>query len=808
MILILTEKNSLAKTMSRALNCTYKDGYYGNDEILIAEFRGHLLRQHFEHIPYTKANLPLPMDKVYPVENRTDDHINRIIDTVKKLLSRDDIEEIVSLGDPDLSGEGSLLIYEMLEYCDVLDKCKITRMWNDGESESALLEAYNKRYDISQDMPYITIGKVRSYFDLKQGISFSRAFTLKEQVNDPGFVASIGRVRTPVLQIVAYRENEIKNFIPTKYYNITGIFGDGLEGVLTIPNTDIEAKNKTTTRIDLEYYKNNQLEEILSQNLFFTFFTISKMESKDAKVNSELLPSQAIAIKEIGNLYGIASDETTKILQFLYENHFSSYPRTDFRYISPNDYEKANKAFEYIKDLYSDQIRGNPIAFSRSNHRIFDDGKTDKDDNSKSGSHPPIIPWFSNGRKTKEDLEKLTPNQKKVYDYIAAKFLMACMKPYVYQSSTIELLNDQYNLTFIARGQIEKSKGFKDYDFVGNKTKEDKVLPPVDQNEPLRLNRIIKKQESTSPPPLFKDTDLVELMDNINKLYEKMYEDDEDLGQPNDNITKFSIGTSATREGIINELIKKYKYLRFNSKGQLLTTATGRRVLEIVGKAIDLQTTAQLEEDMRKILKDVNYAQIVKEKADQFIQKVIDEISQDIPDAPENKILEGLTCPLCDHPLLQTSKTIKCEDNHFVNNEQTGCRFSFMRDQSKFFGRELELKDIEYLLKKSSKENPLVDNAAGIYLDLDNQYFISVVFDESSFYETDKTYKKGDQWIYKSQRMKNLTAKEAQSLLNGETITLTRKSKVGKPYRAEVRLSDENNGTLVWTLKTRQKSKG
>jgi len=160
----------------------------------------------------------------------------------------------------------------------------------------------------------------------------------------------------------------------------------------------------------------------------------------------------------------------------------------------------------------------------------------------------------------------------------------------------------------------------------------------------------------------------------------------------------------------------------------------------------------------------------------------------------------AIQCPLCGATMIETDKTFKCRDNQFKDNKQSGCTFSIFKDQSKFFGRVLKADDLEKLFA-STKETPLKEEMHGIFLDKESKYFISVVFDNEvqqegsdELVETAKTYKKSGRFVFKEFRGKKLTKNQAEKLLDGKEIKLTRKSKAGKDYKVICTLQD--NGSI------------
>lgn len=775
-ILILAEKPSLGRDIAAALGVTQTNshGHHENSEFIIAPLSGHLLAAKYDLPEYTKENLPIKgLESPTMVTKKESDYIKSRVKSVLAELKRDDLKEIVSAGDADQ--EGSLLIYEMLEYTKVLDKTKITRMWIHAVDAKTLKKAFEERYDIEEDLSYVEAAKARSLADARVGYNFSRLFSMKGNCK-----TSVGRVRTALMQIVRHRELEIENFKPEPYYNIKGDFSEGLQADLVMQaENEEEGKETQTTRISEAYYKDFVAHHLTKGS----GFVVAEVSKEAKKTYPDLLPNQNDILKNVGKLHNAKTAKIVEAMQSLYEKQFISYPRSEKRHLPVSLYEKMEEVFGSLVENYQEEIGGAEISIDAANKRVFDDAKVEE--------HFAVVPWMP---KTKSEIEKLPELERQTYEYVVAKFLMACMKPYEYDSSTIVLAGPE-GLTFKAVGKIETAKGFRSYNYQTNKASKDVVLPEVKQDQKLELLDWSEKREMTKPPALLDEPALLDIMENVNKLYKKQVASDEEDYYAE----KFSLGTPATRSGILEQVIKVYKYVTVNKKNRLETTPEGKKLLDIVGGAIDLQMTAYFEREMQKIQKDKEYARIFNEMMEEYVNSVIDKVLPDLPDTPQNTKKEiDHVCPLCGEPILETEKTFKCSKNIYKDGKQSGCKFSLFKDQTKFFGRVLNENDLDTLLG-SSKDAPMKGEKGAIYFDPSNKYFISAVFPEAKegeFVETAKTFRIGDKFVFKNIRGKDLTKTEAKKLLDGEQITLKRKSKAGKEYQILTKLSAENNGQV------------
>ena len=519
--LILAEKPSLARDIASALEVSRKNanGHFEDGNIIIAPLSGHLLEAEYDMPAYTKENLPLKgLESPRMVPKSNDDYIKNRVKSVLAELHRGDLTEIVSAGDADQ--EGSLLVYELLEYAEVLDKIKINRMWIHAVDEETLKKAFTERYGIELDMPYVEAAKARSLADVRVGFNFSRLFSMKGNLK-----ASVGRVRTALMQIVRYREKEIEEFVSRPFYNIKGSFTNDLIADLIMSDNESEDKqSKTTTRITEDYYAT--LKDALKKG---DIFIVADVDETDKRVLPDLLPNQNDILKSVGKLHKVKANKILDAMQTLYERRFISYPRTEKRFLPTSLYQKAKTVFTSLQELYAEQISNEQIALDVTNKRIFNDEEVEE--------HFAVVPWLP---KSREEIEALDDLERKTYDYVVAKFLMACMNPYEYGSSSVVLKSQDDTLIFKATGKTEKSKGFKNYQYLTNKNdSKDVVLPIVQKGQKLTLLDMSIKKDTTKPPALLDEPELLEMMENVNKLYAKQVSTDEE----DYFAEKFSLGT-------------------------------------------------------------------------------------------------------------------------------------------------------------------------------------------------------------------------------------------------------------------------
>jgi DNA topoisomerase-3 len=782
--LILAEKPSLGAEIATSLGIKSKNknGFWENNDIIVASLVGHVLKAEYEKVPWTKDSLPLKgleYPKMKPIYNGKKEDKRALVKKLLMEINRSDVDEIVSAGDADQ--EGSLLVYELLEYAKVLNKKKITRMWILALDKETISTAYNERFDIQKDLKYVEAAKSRGFADVTVGFNFSRLFSMMANMN-----GSVGRVRTAIMQIVKFRMDEIENFTPKPYFNVKGVFDNTVAGNLIMEAEDDSGKLKTTTAITPEFYSEFVDGKLNSGDKF----TVTDVQSKNNSEYPDLLPNQNDVLKSVSKIYKVDAKLVERAMQFLYENKFISYPRSEKRHLKKSTFPIAKKIFDNLVELYSDNINGEKISISDSNKRIFDDAKVEE--------HFAVIPWLP---KTMNNINSLDKVQRMTYDYIVAKFLMACMEPNKYMSSSIVLENSEKTLKFKATGKIVKSKGFKSYKYPTNNQSKDVVLPDVKEGDVTSLKEFTVNKKMTTPPALFTKPDILEIMENVTKLYKKLSHEEEELYDG-----KFALGTPATRIGILDSLFDKYKYLVFNKKKQITLSDDGVRLLSYVKDAISIQLTADFEADMKKIHDDISYSKVFNKKIEDYVHGVVKKLINTFEfKAPKHDEID-FSCPLCGAPLVETNKAYRCSKSgkwDAKKKKWSGCGFSILIHQ-KPLNKDLSLEELGKLLDGKTISN---NENTKLSLDLKSSFFTKVDWGETGvsesgnsssddIIESPKFFKKGDVIIWKTISGKKISKDIAIKLFNGETVAVKGlKSKAGKKFDTNLVLE---NGKIVF----------
>lgn len=634
---IIAEKPSLAMTIVQAIGGNFKknDGYFENDKYVVTFGFGHLFQlysidDYFDR-EKTKWNLEeLPfIPSRYKFKLIDDIGVKKQFETIKKLIDRNDISEIINCGDADREGEviGRLIIENALE-----GQIKpIKRLWLPEQTHETIRYALKNLDDSSKYDLLYDEGLVRTCVDWIYGINLTRLLTCKAFKTLP-----VGRVLIPIVEVIYNRDMEIKNFIPKKYYQ---------------GEVDFE-KDNNTIKFSIDELKFDTKEECIKAiaPLKEEKVIVKDIQIKEIKKQPKKLFSLDKLQNKLSKELKLSANDSLKIIQGLYEKGYVTYPRTNTEYLADAEKDKVQKIIDIIdKDN---------ILEMKNKKSIFDTSKVE--------SHSAITP-------TTKVPKDLTGKELDVYNIIKNRFISNFLKEdTILEETTIIFSLGEYD--FKLKGSVVKSLGYLNFE---NDLKE-KTLPRFAVGEQIQCN--ISVSEKTTQAS--KHITLEELNNYLKNPFKKakMTEDEE----YNMMLSGCKIGTVATRASIIEKAIK-LGYIKEN-KGTFYIDDLGISLIETLDKLnIDLYKEKTVE--LQKMLKKVYKNEISKEKALEIFSvnlssminnsKQIEVKKIETPKAEKEVIGK---CPKCGKNVYESDKTFYCEGF----KDEPKCSFTLWKN-NKFF---------------------------------------------------------------------------------------------------------------------------
>lgn len=659
--LIIAEKPELAKSIVNAIDgkLNKNDGYFEKGNYVVTWAYGHILRLKAPE-EYDEENKNWDM-KQLPIYFKNwgkipIDKTRKQFNVIKKLIN--ECDEIINAGDID--EEGQLLIDEIIEYCKF--KGTVKRIQTSAFNEDYLKKALK---NLEPNSKYETWGKsanARAIADYMVGINLSRYFSILN-----GTTLSVGRVQTPTLGLVVNRDLAIENHIKEKYY----------DGYVDININGNIIKAKLENKDNIVYKNQNELKQILDK---FINKNVKVNITKQIKNENAPLPFNLTKLQShISKKYKIKPNETLKITQDLREKyHAITYNRSDSQYLNEEHYKEAPGVIKKVLNNIDLKL---DLDYSNLPHsKCFD--------NSKVTAHHGIIPTSVD-----IDLSKMNDKEQKIYKEICMYYLIQFIRPIKKEITYLET-DEQNGYKFKASSTKILDEGFNKYLYKTNNENQESVLSKI--SEGLYTGTINKsdiKEIETKPLARYTQASLIEDMTRISKyvddpeIKEILKRKDKDKEGENG-----SIGTSATRASIIQNLIKR-GYIK-EEKDKVISTELGREYYNILPdewKKADL--TAKwwiIQEEIRD------------GKADQ--NKLLDSILLDIKkviatkDVSKFKLKKNYKnektivghCPLCGKDIIESNKSFYC------SGFKEGCKFSVWKTIA---GKKISKTNIKQLLE-------------------------------------------------------------------------------------------------------------
>lgn len=561
--LLLAEKPDQAKKYANALgNPKSEKGVWRvqssvlNAEVLVAPAVGHLV----ERInPYTNFEnwemTNLPALSEGFSYEPKKDTIKRF-KAIKQAIK--EVDAIIIGTDPDREGEA--IAYRILELIPgALKKVKY-RLWANSLTKKGLEQAFANLRNPTDSINYFHEADARSDADWLVGFNLSPFVTIKMKeegyLNKKAQSMSVGRVQTPIVSLIVRNDEAIENFKPGPYWRLKLI--------------DSEAEVIFSN--DIKYQSKAEADQVLQQlaNTAVVKTVTSEEKAQEAPKLYNLTNLQS----EMSKLYHYDATKTKELVQSLYQKGYLSYPRTDSTLITTNEFAYL---VEHIED-YQKVINKQLETPNRSPRKTYVNDK-------KVVEHYAIIPT-----ETIPDLSELSDDEKLIYQKVVFRTLLMFTPDYRYQSTSVIL--DNHGLEFKATGTVTKDKGWRAYFAV---KKEDKELPHYQKGQEVIVDCTFL-EEMTKPPTRITEQIL------LKKL-----------------LPKYHLGTSATRDGMIDLIQDKGYVTKHKKTGQFFPTERGKLLIHYLDQLEIAYTNPETTGKWEEVLAQIGQGKIQKEA---FVNKI------------------------------------------------------------------------------------------------------------------------------------------------------------------------------------------
>ena len=605
----------LAVDFPRELQWREDQGWFGVDEegeVFPASLPSTLAHPPFEKVrkPFTKEGVDIKGWKVpslpylvwAPVVKKPAE--KEIIRTLKNLAKKAD--EVIIATDFDREGEliGSDAVSMVRQ---VNEDVPVVRARYSSFTKPELEHAFARENLVAVDDDLAAAGESRQFIDLIWGAVLTRYLTMAK-FGGLGNVRSAGRVQTPTLALVARREKERQAFVPEDYWVVRGTAATQKGEEFKFAHATARFKDEATATSayqDAKAAGKARVTDVVKKTRKGTIQT----------------PFNTTSLQTAAAAEGLTPARTMRIAESLYMSGLISYPRVD-NTVYPETLDLSEvvtmlKGVPQYSNYCDELLAAQPLKATRGKQETTD--------------HPPIYPTGVG------DPDKLRPEEWKLYNLIARRFLATLSEQPVIEGTKVTL--DAGGQTFTASGDVLVKPGYRAIYPYGSK--KDEQLPALSVGQEVDLTSLDLEAKQTEPPARYSQGKLVQEMERL------------------------GLGTKSTRASIIERLYE-VKYLK---NDPIEPSQLGMAIIDALecyaAHITTPEMTSELEGDMTKVAEGKASQDAVVDHSRELLASLLEgliehkeDLGEAISDAVQADAKIGV-CPKCGHDLLvkQSAKT-------------------------------------------------------------------------------------------------------------------------------------------------------
>jgi len=599
--LVIVESPAKAKTINK---------YLGSDYTVLASYG------HIRDLPSKDGSVS--PDEGFSMRWELSDRANKPLSEIKNALKKADTIYLAT--DPDREGEAiSWHLQEYLNDKKLLKDKTVRRVTFNQITVNAVQEAFAHPREVDNDL--VEAYLARRALDYLVGFNISPVLWRKL----PGS-RSAGRVQSVALRLIAEREAEIEKFTAQEYWSISTVLhtpdGAPFEARLT---------HLSGNKLDKLDIRNDQDAQAAVKRIEAKKLSVQTIERKQTKRNPYAPFITSTLQQEASRKLGFAVNNTMRTAQKLYEDGLITYMRTDGITLSGEAITQIRKQID--KEYGNTYLPESPRAFKS------------KAKNAQE-AHEAIRPTDIS-LTPRMVAQRLNESELKLYSLIWKRTMACQMESAILNQMVVTISDGTDDVILRANGSVVTFDGFlKLYE----ETREDKDesddendrrLPSMNENDPLKIHNVLPEQHFTQPPPRYTEASLVKKLE------------EEGIGRP------------STYASII-QVLQDRDYVKLEQKrfipedrGRIVTTF----LMKYFTRYVDYAFTADLEEQLdaisgghvawkealRLFWKD--FSEAVEKTKSLTITEVIDALNEDLTPhffPVRNDGHDPRACPNCD----------------------------------------------------------------------------------------------------------------------------------------------------------------
>ena len=505
------------------------DGTYA-----VVGLRGHIVELDYppELKEWTLEGLPRLLETT-PLKHVTETGIVTALQSIVR-----DFDRVIIATDFDREGE--LIGQECLELLQQVNPgLKVARARYSALTRDEIERSFSHLQTL--DTALAEAASARQEIDLVWGALLTRYLSLTAQQRGQGFL-SVGRVQTPTLALLVERDQAIKEFVPTPFWEIVA---DGEKG-------GEEFRLRHAHGI---WENRSEAETVFRRVDGAKDGVVREFKEEETRRRPPIPFSTTLFVAE-ATRQGLGASVAMRIAEDLYTQGLISYPRTD-NTVYPRGLGLRSLVEKFKESAFKEAAE---FVLQQPSFRPTR-GRTETTD------HPPIYPTGV------VDPKKLRPDHAKVYELVVRRFL-ATLAPDalgIARTAAVEIRGERFE----GKGQRLTDPGW--YRIYPYSQPEVAPMPVLSVGETVPISRVELVEDQTKPPRRYTQGSLIQEMERL------------------------GLGTKSTRHDVIQKLFDRH----YVSQRQLEPTTTGIAVTEALRAHAPVITrpemTHRLEEDMELV---------------------------------------------------------------------------------------------------------------------------------------------------------------------------------------------------------------
>ena len=340
--------------------------------------------------------------------------------------------------------------------------------------------------------------------------------------------------------------------------------------------------------------------------------------------------------RDANKAFGFTALQTLDYVQSQYEKKMLTYPRTDAKHITA---DMRDTVLQIIGD----------VGFTPDVDRLV----------GAVSDHHAIIPTLESRN---ADISAMPSGERGIFELVRKRLIAAVSPKHVYEAVTVTL--DCGGNTFTAKGKTVIEQGWKaaqdtpDSDEDGE-NEDNGSLPELSKGRVFDSVSVTVKEGSTKPKPHHTEASILAAMESAGA---------EDFKEIEGEVERKGLGTSATRAGILEALVKRGYVERV--KKNLLPTDKGQSLIAVLPNALtSAKLTAQWEERLLRVQRgELDNDEFMSSIA-AFIKSIVlsenkakPEYAALFPNERKNAAPPLGNCPRCGSPIREGSKGFFCDN--------------------------------------------------------------------------------------------------------------------------------------------------